>query len=82
MGDQYPSKPRHHAAAPGPEATRPTAPANLADDESDLVASRREAFLTVMPDAYPFFRDLHANGLIDGWRAICWVLPLDTTEPK
>lgn len=83
MGDQYPSKPRHHAAAPDPNDTRSTPPAaELSDDESDLVARRREDFLTLMPDAYPFFRDLHANGLIDGWRAICWVRPLDSSESE
>jgi len=82
MGDQYPSKPRHHAVAPGPESSRSKAPAELSDDESDLVASRREAFLTLMPDAYPFFRDLHANGLIDGWRAVCWVRPLADSESE
>lgn len=82
MGDRYPSKPRHHAPAPGPEVTRSTAPAALSDDEADLVARRREDFLTQMPDAYPFFRDLHANGLIDGWRAICWVRPLEVTDSE
>ncbi len=82
MGDQYPSKPRHHAVVPGPEASRSKAPAELSDDESDLVARRREDFLTLMPDAYPFFRDLHANGLIDGWRAVCWVRPLEDSEAE
>lgn len=80
MGDQYPSKPRHHAVASGPEAPRSKAPAKLSDNESDLVARRREDFLTLMPDAYPFFLDLHANGLIEGWRAVCWVRPLEDSE--
>lgn len=82
MGDRYPSKPSHRARALAPEATLSTVSAELSDDEYDLVARWREDFLTHMPDAYPFFRDLHANELIDGWRAICWVRLINATETE
>lgn len=70
MGDQYPRKPRHlerHPDEPPPAPLRP-----LSEFEEDEIARRREDFLSLLPDALPFFRDLYNEGLVSGWRSISY----------
>lgn len=81
MGAHYPSKPSHHAAAVPANARPAPAPRReLGEDETDLVALRREAFLTLLPDAYPFFKALYAEGLIDGWRSVTMVHAIEPND--
>lgn len=83
MGAHYPSKPSHHAAAVAANAQPNLAPRrDLSDQESEQVAQRREAFLSLLPDAYPFFKALYAEGLIDGWRSVTMVSELPSREPE
>lgn len=70
MGDQYPRKPRHLERHPDEITPVPLRP--LSEFEEDEVARRREDFLTLLPDALPFFRDLYKEGLISGWRSISY----------
>lgn len=77
MGAQYPRKPSHQQlSASGVSNHRPSTPCELSDNETDLVAQRKERLLTLLPDALPFFRSLYEEGLIDGWRSVTMVYEL------
>lgn len=79
MGAKYKTATRQRAPA---LALKQPSPADLSAAEHDLIARRREDFITLMPDALPLFRELYEQGLIDGWRAIQWVRPLLPTDSK
>lgn len=54
----------------------PAEPAELTDAERDRIAAKRDQVRTLMPEFVPFIRELQAEGLIDGWRAVISVAPL------
>ncbi|MBI2307550.1 MAG: hypothetical protein HYU78_09620 [Rhodocyclales bacterium] len=60
------------ATAPAAPASRSAAvPAReLSDQEAQRVAENRAFVLEHLPELVPFIKDLHAEGLIDGWRAV------------
>lgn len=57
--------------APSP-AARPAAapPRTLTDAERAAVAANKAFVEAHLPDLVPFVKELHAEGLIDGWRAV------------
>lgn len=54
---------------------RPTRPLSEADQQR--VAANRAFVLEHMPEAVQFIKDLHAEGLIDGWRNVTRCTLLD-----
>lgn len=60
------------ATAPvsGVASGQPALPRPLSDAETDRVAENRAFVHEHLPELVPFIKDLHAEGLIDGWRAI------------
>lgn len=58
------------AAATATAARQPSAPRALSEAEEERVAENRAFVLTHLPELVPFIKDLHAEGLIDGWRAV------------
>lgn len=51
-------------------STPKTEPKQLTTAEEERVAAANEFILEHIPDMLPMIRDLHAEGLIDGWRNI------------
>lgn len=47
-----------------------TAPRPLSDAERAKVAENKAFVETNLPDLIPFIKELHAEGMIDGWRAV------------
>lgn len=47
---------------------RPQKP--LSEAEQQRVAANRDFMVEHMPEAVQFIKELHAAGLIDGWRAV------------
>lgn len=80
MVDHYPRKPSHHVVAGSSAITHPAVVEDISDEDTALIAQRREDFLALMQDGLPFIRDLHACGAIDGWRCLQWVRPLAPPE--
>lgn len=65
------------SSAPVPPApTDQIEPAELTDAERDRIAAKRDQVRTLMPEFVPFIRELQAEGLIDGWRAVISVAPI------
>lgn len=58
------------AAAPATATRQPAAPRALSEAEEERVAENRAFILTHLPELVPFIKDLHAVGLVDGWRAV------------
>ncbi|WP_153110103.1 hypothetical protein [Propionivibrio limicola] len=58
------------ATAPATAAKATTPARALSDAEIERVAENRAFVRENMPELVDFIRDLHANGLIDGWRAV------------
>lgn len=68
-----------YARIKGDSVPVPAAPAELpelTDAQRDRIAAKRDQVRTLMPEFVPFIRELQAEGLIDGWRAIITVAPL------
>jgi hypothetical protein len=72
-----------YAKIKGSSAPVPTAPAadssdpaELTDAQRDRIAVKRDQVRELMPELIPFIRELQAEGLIDGWRAVISVTPL------
>lgn len=54
-----------------PQAPREAqAPRPLTDAEAERVAFNRQQIIDHVPGAVSVIKDLHAAGLIDGWRAV------------
>lgn len=54
-----------------PEAPRPNRPAAPIDEaEHARIAANNKLHKLLLPEFAPFVKELHAVGLIDGWRAI------------
>lgn len=49
----------------------PAAPKPITTAEEERTAVNKQLILEHMPELLPMIRDLHAEGLIDGWRNIC-----------
>ena len=50
-------------------------PAPIDDAERARIAGNVAGLREQCPELVPFFKDLHAEGLVDGWRAIDYVGP-------
>lgn len=61
-------QPGYTVAAPPPTAR--TSPQPLCDAERDLVAKNRDLVIVHMPELVPLIHELHALGMIPGWRAV------------
>lgn len=57
-------------AAPVAKAAAPAPAMPLTDAEQQRVAETRAAVVEHMPEAVQFIKDLHAEGMIDGWRNV------------
>jgi len=57
-------------AAPVAKAAAPSPSRALTDAEQQRVAETRAAVVGHMPEAVQFIKDLHAEGMIDGWRNV------------
>lgn len=57
-------------AAQSVRSTSPAAPKALAPADDARAAVNKQFIREHMPEIIPTIRDLHAEGLIDGWRAI------------
>lgn len=57
-------------AAPALRSTSPAAPKALTPADDARVAENKQFILDHMPELLATIRDLHAEGLIDGWRNI------------
>lgn len=71
-----------YAAAKGrsiqtPAPTAKRAPKPLSEEEQQRVAENRAMVLQHMPEAVQFIKELHAEGLIDGWRNVTRCTLLD-----
>jgi beta-phosphoglucomutase-like phosphatase (HAD superfamily) len=66
------------SAAPVPTAPAADSydPAELTDAQRERIAAKRDQVRELMPELIPFIRELQAEGLIDGWRAVISVTPL------
>ena len=51
-------------------STEKSAPIPISPSEEARIAENKAFVLENMPDMLPFIRELHAEGLIDGWRAV------------
>ncbi|MCL2830337.1 MAG: hypothetical protein FWD77_06310 [Betaproteobacteria bacterium] len=58
------------SAPPAPPPFRRHEPRTLTEAERQQVAANREFVRRHTPELEPFVKDLHAQGLIDGWRAV------------
>lgn len=75
-----------YAALKGRPSTQPAAPSmpdeppeELSLEESERVQANKDFVCEHMPELIPFIRDLHAEGMIDGWRAVKRCRLLDQT---
>lgn len=71
-----------YASAKGRSVQRPAAPtrrepAPLSEAEQQRIAETRAMVVEHMPEAVQFIKDLHAEGLIDGWRNVTRCTLLD-----
>lgn len=57
-------------AAQALRSTPPAAQKALTPADDARVAANKNFVLDHMPELLPLIRDLHAEGMIDGWRAI------------
>lgn len=57
-------------AAPALRSTSPAAPKTLTPTDDARAAANKQFIREHMPEIIPTIRDLHAEGLIDGWRSI------------
>lgn len=57
-------------AAPVAQPVHQAKQAPLSPAEEARIAETRAAILEHMPEMLPIIRDLHAEGLIDGWRSV------------
>lgn len=57
-------------AAQSVRSTSPAAQISLTPADDARVATNKQFILEHMPELLPTIRNLHAEGLIDGWRAI------------
>lgn len=55
----------------------PAAPRPITQAEEQRTAANKQFILEHMPDLLPTIRDLHAEGLIDGWRSLVRCTLLD-----
>lgn len=79
-GKEYEQKPtseqieavRDHFFVPGyPYPPRTKSPLReLSEAEKEMIAVNRAAVYQHMPDMLPFFKELHDEGMIDGWRGV------------
>lgn len=79
MADQYPK--RRHAVPAEPERALQPSPSrsSLSDDDQEEIARRKQEFLELMGDeGLAFFRALHKEGMIDGWRNLLFVSRIET----
>lgn len=53
-----------------PVALAPREARSLSESEVDLVAKNRAFVIEHIPEIVPLIKALHAEGLIDGWRAV------------
>lgn len=60
-----------------PAATAKREPTPLSEAEQQRVAANRAMVIEHMPEAVQFIKDLHAEGLIDGWRNVTRCTLLD-----
>lgn len=71
-----------YARIKGSVAPVPIAPANaselpeLTEEQRERIAAKRDQVRSLMPEFVPFIRELQAEGLIDGWRSVIMVAPL------
>lgn len=54
------------SAQPAPVA----APRPITQAEEERAAANKQFILEHMPELLPIIRELHAEGMIDGWRAV------------
>lgn len=71
-----------YAAAKGRAVQRPATvarrePKPLSEADQQRIAENRAMVLQHMPEAVQFIKDLHAEGLIDGWRNVARCTLLD-----
>lgn len=71
-----------YAAAKGRAIQRPASttrrePTPLSEAEQQRVAANRAMVIEHLPEAVQFIKDLHAEGLIDGWRNVTRCTLLD-----
>lgn len=57
-------------AAPVAQPVHQAKQAPLSPAEEARIAETRAAILEHMPEMLPIIRNLHAEGLIDGWRSV------------
>jgi hypothetical protein len=83
MGDQNQYQQNHHTTSnqvvyrenPRPKRLRP-----LTQFEEDIARRRRALVYTYMPELIPTIEEMVKNGLIDGWRNVCFVRVYATGE--
>lgn len=64
-------------AVPAAQAVRPAPARPLTEAEEARIDDNKQFVLEHMPELLPTIRDLHTEGLIDGWRCIVRCTPLD-----
>ncbi len=57
-------------ASPVANAVTPQPARQLTETEKDRAENNRQFVLEHMPELLPTIRQLHAEGLIDGWRSV------------
>lgn len=58
------------ANQPALKASPAIAPSEVSAATQTRIEANKQFVQEAMPDLIPFMRDLHAAGLIDGWRSI------------
>lgn len=83
MADQYPKQRHRHEQPAQSDAQTRRGPARaLSESEEEYTAEQKERFLELFgSDGLEFFRDLHSNGLIQGWRCLRNVHSLSEATP-
>lgn len=56
-------------------STRSTVPQGLTFAEHERVAANIATIKRDMPELVPFFKELHALGMVNGWRDIAYIGP-------
>jgi hypothetical protein len=67
-------------AAPAAPAAQGKPAAELTPEQMAAVAENRAFVLEHMPEAVDFIKELHAAGLISGWRSVVQCRLLDASE--
>lgn len=57
-------------AAAQARPTAPAAPRPITQADEQRTAANKQFILEHMPELLPMIRNLHAEGLIDGWRSV------------